>query len=81
MGLHISQCLASICGTTSTASTDLNLHLLGECSNVSYEVPYECLNSPFTLLALQKSFPNQTKSVRGLVIAVPCPFPSLKGTK
>lgn len=45
------------------------------------KLSYEYLNSNFALLAPEKSFPNQTLSVCGLFIVVPCPFPSLKGIK
>lgn len=45
------------------------------------KLSYECLNRHFTLLVLEKSFPNQTSGVCGPFIDVPCPFPSLKGIK
>lgn len=57
MRLHISQSLEPICGTTSTAWIDLNLHLSGECSNVSYEAVLWMFKQAFHTAGSRKILP------------------------
>lgn len=57
MRLHISQSLEPICGTTSTAWIGLNLHLSGECSNVSYEAVLWMFKQAFHTAGSRKILP------------------------